>query len=315
MDPGLGPQTASGISGERKGGRGGNSKYYVATVRREAESTKCIPGFIGGLYRTFYYNLGDDSFLYIACYTAGPLQPVNVQRGPGLAVGASPRPGKGLRPSASLCAGPRHGLSAPGVAGRNLKKRSNARRYWKAITPPHSDQAWVSPWRSVHGQSQSLRSIPLICGRRLQSTARTALSACVCACVSACVCGKHACVCNRYACVYYTSVCACVRGSEPEALPRCTPAWWGHSGPGPGLSHTLAHSLHTCAHTQGSHGSYLSAAPRRPGRGLTPKGAQVFLTAGARHSRPPAPGWATGEFVASFFPPSFIFFSFLLVLG
>ncbi|XP_041905968.1 basic salivary proline-rich protein 1-like [Corvus kubaryi] len=50
-----------------------------------------------------------------AYYTAGPLQPVNVQRGPGLAVGASPRPRKGLRPSASLYAGPRHSPSAPGA--------------------------------------------------------------------------------------------------------------------------------------------------------------------------------------------------------
>lgn len=99
--PGLGWQPASGILGEEKGGRGGDGKYSVATARREAGSAKRTPGFIGGLYRTFYYNLGDDSFLYVACYTAGPLQPVNVQRGPGLAVGASPRPGKGLRDRAA----------------------------------------------------------------------------------------------------------------------------------------------------------------------------------------------------------------------
>lgn len=97
----MGWQPASGILGEEKGGRGGDGKYSVATARREAGSAKRAPGFIGGLYRTFYYNLGDDSFLYVACYTAGPLQPVNVQRGPGLAVGASPRPGKGLRDRAA----------------------------------------------------------------------------------------------------------------------------------------------------------------------------------------------------------------------
>lgn len=34
---------------------------------------------------------------------------------------------------------------------------------------------------------------------------------------------------------------------------------------------------------------------RRPGKGLTPKDVQVFVSAGARHSRPPAPGWATGQ--------------------
>lgn len=119
-------------------GRGGNGKYCVATVRREAESIKCIPGFIGGLYRTFYYNLGDDSFLYIACYAAGPLQPVNVQRGPGLAVAASPRPGKGLRQSASLRPGPATAPQPLDLQGENSGKVKRQERLKGIHAPPFS---------------------------------------------------------------------------------------------------------------------------------------------------------------------------------
>lgn len=152
--PGLGPQTAGGISGEGKGGRGWDGQYSVATVRREAESTKCIPRFIGGLYRTFYYNLGDDSFfffLYGACYTAGPLQPVNVQRGPGLAVGRGARP-RSPRGAAGLR------LGSEEVGGKTLKKKKVRRKErveGDHAPPPHtylSDQAWVSPMRSVRGR-------------------------------------------------------------------------------------------------------------------------------------------------------------------
>lgn len=47
---------------------------------------------------------------------------------------------------------------------------------------PHSDQAWVSPpvaspCVAVWGCSR--QSIPLVCGQRLRSTARTALCVCV----------------------------------------------------------------------------------------------------------------------------------------
>lgn len=177
--PGLGWQPASGILGEEKGGRGGDGKYSVATARREAGSAKRAPGFIGGLYRTFYYNLGDDSFLYVACYTAGPLQPVNVQRGPGLAVGASPRPGKGLRDRAAPSA-----PTAEEVGEKTLRKgqREGESGEWKAIPPPTPirrgfRRPLASPCVAVWGCSR--QSIPLVCGQRLRSTARTALCVCV----------------------------------------------------------------------------------------------------------------------------------------
>lgn len=184
--PGLGWQTASGISGKGKGGRGGDGKYSVATARREAGSAKRIPGFIGGLYRTFYYNLGDDSFLYVGCYTVGPLQPVNVQREPGLAVGASPWPGKGLRDRAAPSAPTAHGAvgGAAEEVGEKPYEKVKGKERVEGDPAPHSDQAWVSPpvaspCVAVWGCSR--RSIPLVCGQRLRSTARTAL--CVCECV------------------------------------------------------------------------------------------------------------------------------------
>lgn len=45
-----------------------------------------------------------------------------------------------------------------------------------------------------------------------------------------------------------------------------------------------------------------------PGQGLRPKSCRLFLTAGARHPRGPAPGWAAGGFV------EFSFFVLLLPL-
>lgn len=248
-------------------GRGGNGKYCVETVRREAESTKCIPGFIGGLYRTFYYNLGDDSFLYIACYTAEPLQPVNVQRGPGLAVPASPRPGKGLRPSTSLRPGPATAPQPLDLRGETSKKVKRQERLKGVHAPPFRSGvcltvgvcAWPVPSKA---SGASLSSAGDGCRAQL---ARHCVR--VCLYKSMCICVEYACVRNRHACVYYTCMCACVRGSEPETLPCCIPAWWGAT-PGrvsPTLSHTLCTLEHR--HTQGSHDSFLSAVPRRPGRG------------------------------------------------
>lgn len=56
-------------------------------------------------------------------------------------------------------------------------------------------------------------AFPLICGRRLQSPARTAL------CVSVYLC--KICTVDPRVCVTR----GCVRRSEPETLPRCIPAW------------------------------------------------------------------------------------------
>lgn len=249
--------------------RGGNGKYCVATVRREDESTKCIPGFIGGLYRTFYYNLGDDSFLYTACYTAGPLHPVNVQRGPGLAMPANPWLGKGLWPSTSLRPGPATAPQPLDFRVENSKKVKRQERLKGVHAPPFRSGvgftvavcAWPVPAKGSGASSAG-------CGCRAQPAQH---SACVCSYASMCICVKYARVRNRHACVYYTCMCACVRASEPETLSRCILVWWGAT-PGRGrVSPTLLHTLrtlkHTHRHTQGSQGSFLSAVPRRPGRG------------------------------------------------
>lgn len=72
-------------------------------------------------------------------------------------------------------------------------------------------RAWGVPRAKGSG------AFPLICGRRLQSPARTAL------CVSVCICVKYTCVHSGSPCVCVTR--GCVRRSEPETLPRCIPAW------------------------------------------------------------------------------------------
>lgn len=129
--PGLGPQTTGGISGKGKGGKGGDGTHSVETVRREAERTKCIPRFIGGLYKTFYYNLGDDSFLYAAYYTAGLSQPVNVQRGQGLAGGTSSAAGETAAAAGPTAPGePRAAAWQRRRRGKPLKKRSEGGREW-----------------------------------------------------------------------------------------------------------------------------------------------------------------------------------------
>lgn len=106
-----------------------------------------------GLYRTFYYNLGDDSFLYGACCTAGPLQPVNVQRGPGLPVGGTPGARSARRPRS-----PR-GAAGCGLAARRWgenpvkKVRRMERVEGDHAPPPHSSGvcftdavcAWPAP--------------------------------------------------------------------------------------------------------------------------------------------------------------------------
>lgn len=118
-------------AGKGKAGKGGDGTHSVETVRREAERTKCIPRFIGGLYKTFYYNLGDDSFLYAAYYTAGPSQPVNVLRGQGLAGGTSSAAGERAAAAGPTAPGePRAAAWQRRRRGKPLKKRSEGGREW-----------------------------------------------------------------------------------------------------------------------------------------------------------------------------------------
>lgn len=103
-------------------------------------------------------------------------------------------------------------------------------------------------------------------------------------------------------CAYiYIYIC----GRKSETFPRCNPTRWGARLGRRRVSPTLP-LTHTHTHTRDSLGSFPSAVTRHPGRGMRPKGSRLFFTAGARHPRAPAPGWAAGGFVASFF--SFFFF-------
>lgn len=195
--PGLGPQTAGGISGEGKRGKGGDGTYSVETVRREAERTKCIPRFIGGLYGTFYYNLGDDSFLYAARYTAGLSQPVNVQRGPGLTGGTSSAAGER---AAAACPAEPGGPTAPGEPraaawqwrrrGKRLKKKVRRK---ERVAGDHSPRlrsgAGFTAGASVSCAGSGYRALP----------AQRSMRACVYIYLYVCV--MHMCI-YMYACIY-----------------------------------------------------------------------------------------------------------------
>lgn len=190
-------------------------------------STKCIPGFIGGLYGTFYYNLGDDSFLYIGCYTAGPLRPVNVQRGPGSAVGTR---GCGIGPAPRPA--PPRPLSPWIRTGKTQKKVKRQERLKGVHAPPFRSGVGFP----VHGESQEPKALERFLssaggGCRAQPAQH---SVCLCICV-------------KYAqwipvCVLHVGVCAGVNLRRFPAASRLgREARWA----GAGSLLTLAHSFHT----------------------------------------------------------------------